>query len=335
MRVLLTGGAGYVGSHTALALLEARHEPILLDNFSNSHPTVGNRLEEAAGRSITIVDGDVCDVNLVRSILNDERIEAVIHFAALKAVAASVADPLSYYANNVGGLLTLLKAMDAEGVRSFVFSSSATVYGEPQRLPIEETHPTRAVNPYGQTKLICENILADLTRANRGWRASLLRYFNPVGAHNSGLIGDEPSGVPSNLMPLVMRVAKGGADCLHVYGTDYPTPDSTAVRDYIHVIDLAEGHVAALEALCKGEALQVYNLGTGCGTSVLELISAFEAVTGVKVPYVSTERRPGDVSAIYAAVEKASRGLGWRATRGLADMCADSWRFANRGQNHS
>jgi UDP-glucose 4-epimerase len=330
MRILLTGGAGYIGSHTALAVLEAGHEPILFDNFGNSRTSVIDRLAEIAGRPLTVIAGDVRDPDLVRSTLAEQRIDAVIHFAALKAVAESVADPLPYYANNVGGILSLLEAMEAEGVRNIVFSSSATVYGEPQYLPIDEEHPTRAVNPYGQTKLTCENILSDLARADRGWRVSLLRYFNPVGAHPSGLIGEEPTGVPNNLMPLVTRTARGQMDRLHVYGTDYPTADGTAVRDYIHVVDLAEGHVAALEALAKGEALQVHNLGTGRGTSVLELIAAFEQSTGAKVPNIADLRRPGDVASIYAATSKAERELGWRATRGLAEMCADSWRFATR-----
>jgi UDP-glucose 4-epimerase len=330
MRILLTGGAGYIGSHTALAVLDAGHEPVLLDNFSNSVPDVVDRLGEIAGRPLTIVNGDVRDPGLVRATLAAERIDAVIHFAASKAVAESVADPLSYYANNVGGTLTVLEAMEAEGVRSFVFSSSATVYGEPQRLPLDEDHPTQAVNPYGQTKLVCENMLVDLVRADRGWRASILRYFNPVGAHSSGLIGEEPTGIPNNLMPLVTRAALGEIDRLQVYGTDYPTPDGTAIRDYIHVVDLARGHVAALEALGKGEALQLYNLGTGHGTSVLELIAAFEQATGASVPHVTAARRPGDVAAMYAAVGKAERELGWRATHDLAQMCADSWRFATR-----
>jgi len=330
MRILLTGGAGYIGSHTALAVLEAGHEPVLFDNFGNSRTSVVDRLGEIAGRPLTVIAGDVRDANLVRSTLAEQRIDAVIHFAALKAVAESVADPLPYYANNVGGMLALLEAMEATSVRTIVFSSSATVYGEPQYLPIDEEHPTRAVNPYGQTKLICENILSDLAHADRGWRVSLLRYFNPVGAHPSGLIGEEPTGVPNNLMPLVMRAARGQMDRLHIFGTDYPTADGTAVRDYVHVVDLAEGHVAALEALDKGEALQVHNLGTGRGTSVLELIAAFEQATGAKVPYVADERRPGDVAAIYAATGKAERELGWRAMHGLAEMCADSWRFATR-----
>jgi UDP-glucose 4-epimerase len=330
MRILLTGGAGYIGSHTALAVLDAGHEPVLLDNFSNSVPDVVDRLGEIAGRPLTIINGDVRDLALVRSVLTSENIDAVIHFAASKAVAESVADPLSYYANNVGGTLTVLEAMEAEGVRTFVFSSSATVYGEPQRLPIDEGHPTQAVNPYGQTKLMCENMLSDLVRADRGWRASILRYFNPVGAHPSGLIGEDPTGVPNNLMPLITRAALGETDRLSIYGTDYPAPDGTAVRDYIHVVDLARGHVAALEALGEGEPLQLYNLGTGRGTSVLELIGAFERVTGAKVPHVAADRRPGDVAAMYAAVGKAERELGWRATHDLAEMCADSWRFATR-----
>ena len=329
MRILLTGGAGYIGSHTALAVLDAGHEPILLDNFSNSLPAVIDRLGEIAGRPLTMIAGDVRDLTLVRSVLAAERIDAVIHFAAFKAVAESVADPLPYFANNVGGTLTLLEAMEAEGVRTIVFSSSATVYGEPQRLPIDEKHPTGAINPYGQTKLICENMLSDLARAGRGWRVSLLRYFNPLGAHPSGLIGEDPMGIPNNLMPLVTRVASGEMDGLQIYGTDYPTPDGTAVRDYIHVVDLAEGHVAALEALSSGDRLQLYNLGTGRGTSVMELITAFELATGVKVPHVAADRRPGDVAAMYAEAGKAERELGWRATRGIPEMCADSWRYAS------
>lgn len=330
MRILLTGGAGYIGSHTALAVLGAGHEPVLLDNYCNSSPTVGGRLGAVAGRPITIIEGDVRDLDLIRSILKREGIDAVIHFAALKAVAESVADPLAYYANNVGGLIALLDAMDAEGVRTIVFSSSATVYGEPRWLPMDEEHPTQAINPYGRSKLMCENILSDAACAGRGWRVAILRYFNPVGAHPSGLIGEDPSGIPNNLMPLVTRAARGDLDRLQIYGMDYPTPDSTAVRDYIHVEDLAEGHVAALRALGKGEALQLYNLGTGHGTSVLELLAAFEKVTGAKVPYVAADRRSGDVAVMYAAVGKAERELGWRAKRGLAEMCADSWRAANR-----
>ena len=330
MRILLTGGAGYIGSHTALAVLDAGHEPVLLDNFSNSLPAVADRLGEIAGRPLTVVAGDVRDQAFVRSVLAAEGIDAVIHFAAKKAVAESVADPLSYHANNVGGTLALIEAMEAEGVRTIVFSSSATVYGEPVRLPIDEGHPTGAINPYGQTKLICENMLSDLARGDRGWRVSLLRYFNPVGAHASGLIGEDPTGIPNNLMPLVTRAARGEIDCLQIYGTDYPTRDGTAVRDYIHVVDLTEGHVAALEAVASGDSLQLFNLGTGRGTTVMELIKAFEEATGVKVPCVAADRRPGDVAELYAEAGKAERELGWRAARGISEMCADSWSFATR-----
>jgi UDP-glucose 4-epimerase len=330
MRILLTGGTGYIGSHTTLAVLDAGHEPVLLDNFSNSLPDVANRLGEIAGRPLNVVVGDVRDQAFVRSVLAAQGIDAVIHFAAKKAVAESVADPLSYYANNVGGTLAMIEAMEAEGVRTIVFSSSATVYGEPVQLPIEEGHPTGAINPYGQTKLICENMLSDLARADRGWRVSLLRYFNPVGAHASGLIGEDPKCVPNNLMPLVTRAARGEIDCLQIYGTDYPTRDGTAVRDYIHVVDLAEGHVAALDALTSGDSLQLFNLGTGRGTSVMELIAAFEQANGVKVPCVAADRRPGDVAELYAEAGKAERELGWRTTRGISEMCADSWRFATR-----
>lgn len=329
MKVLLTGGCGFIGSHTALALLEAGHEPILFDNFCNSQPAVADRLAEIAGRPLTTVAGDVRDAGLVRSTLAEQGIDAVVHFAGLKAVAESVENPLAYYQNNVGGLLTLLEAMEAESIRTIVFSSSATVYGEPQDLPLDESHPTHAVSPYGQGKLICENILTDIAHADPRWGVSLLRYFNPIGAHPSGLIGEDPVGLPNNLMPLLTRAAGGKLDRVSVFGTDYPTSDGTAVRDYIHVLDIAEGHVAALQGLERSRGLQVYNLGTGRGTSVYELIAAFEEATGVEVPHVPADRRPGDVAEIYAATGKAERELGWRATRGVAEMCADSWRFAN------
>lgn len=334
MQILLTGGTGYIGSHTALAVLAAGHEPILLDDFSNSRSEVVDRLSDLAGRPLTAIRGSISDRELVQSVFSSHDIGAVIHFAAKKSVEESVAQPLAYHRNNVGGLLALLDAMDGAGVRSIVFSSSATVYGDPDFLPISEDHPTRAVNPYGQTKLICENILSDLARAgaqaNGGWRVSLLRYFNPVGAHPSGLIGEDPRGTPTNLMPLVARAARGESSHLQVFGRDYPTADGAAVRDYVHVVDLAEGHVAALAALGEGDPLQIFNLGTGRGTSVLELIAAFEEATGQQVPFVDAERRSGDVAQLYAAVDKAERELGWRATRGLREMCADSWRFASR-----
>jgi UDP-glucose 4-epimerase len=330
VQILLTGGTGYVGSHAALAVAAAGHDPILLDDFSNSSPDVPHRLSDLAGRRLTAIRGNVCDRAMVRSVFASHRVDAVIHFAAKKSVAESVANPLDYYSNNVGGMLTLLEEMDEAGVRQIVFSSSATVYGDPDFLPISEDHPLRAVNPYGETKLACENILSDLARMDRGWRVSLLRYFNPVGAHSSGLIGEDPRGTPTNLMPLVTRVALGESPKLQIFGRDYPTADGTAVRDYVHVVDLADGHVAALEALGRGEALQAFNLGTGRGTSVLEFISAFRQATGVAIPCVDADRRSGDVAELYAAVEKAERDLGWRATRGLQEMCADSWRFASQ-----
>lgn len=330
MRVLLTGGCGFIGSHTAIALSEAGHEPVLLDNFSTSRPDVSDRLALIIGRPVTVVTGDVRDAAFLRAILREQRIEAVIHFAGLKAVAESVADPLSYYLTNVGGTLALLDAMRSEDVTRIVFSSSATVYGEPQALPMDENHSLRAINPYGEGKLICERLLTDLACQAENWRVALLRYFNPVGAHPSGLIGEDPKGIPNNLMPLIVRAARGDSAALPVYGTDYPTPDGSAVRDYIHVADLAEGHVAALEALERAERCQIYNLGTGRGTSVLELIRVFEQATGVAVPYVSAERRAGDVAAMFASTRKAERELGWKARRGLPEMCADSWRFATR-----
>jgi UDP-glucose 4-epimerase len=329
MRVLLTGGTGYIGSHAALAVLEAGHEPVLFDDFSNSRPDVADRLSQLAGRPLTVVRGDVRDRELLESTLSSHRIDAVMHFAGRKSVAESVANPLAYHSSNVGGLLTLISAMDAADVRTIVFSSSAMVYGDPTSSSLREDHPTAPVNPYGRTKLICEDILSDLARAGQGWRVSILRYFNPVGAHPSGRIGEESRGTVTNLMPLVTEVALQKRPRLEVFGRDYPTADGTAVRDYLHVVDLAEGHVAALDALSDGEALQLFNLGTGRGTSVLELIAAFEQATGIAIPFVDSDRRSGDVAVLCAAVGKAERELGWRATRGLHEMCADSWRFAS------
>ena len=334
MNILLTGGAGYIGSHTALAVAAAGHEPILLDDFSNSRPDVVDRLSDLAGRPLAAIQGSIRDRDLLRSVFSLHPIDAVIHFAALKSVAESVAAPLHYHLNNVGGLLSLVEAMDAAAIRTIVFSSSATVYGDPDFLPISEEHPTRAANPYGQTKLIDENILSDLARSGQGWRVSLLRYFNPVGAHPSGLIGEDPRGMPTNLMPLLARVALGENPHLDIFGRDYPTADGTAVRDYIHVVDLAEGHVAALAALHEGDPLQIFNLGTGQGTSVLELISAFEKASGQEIPSIDAPRRSGDVAALYADVARAERALGWKATRGLPEMCTDSWRFASKRQLH-
>ena len=332
MKILMTGGAGYIGSHTALALFESGHEPIIVDDFSNSRPEIIDRLSSLAGRRIPHVVGSILDHELLNSLFENHSFDAVIHFAAKKSVVESVADPLAYHRNNVGGLLTLIEAMEKAGLRTLVFSSSATVYGDPDTLPIAEDHPTRAVNPYGQTKLICENILSDLAGAQQGWRISLLRYFNPVGAHASGMLGEDPLGTPTNLMPLVVRVALGADSSLPIFGRDYPTTDGSAVRDYIHVVDLAEGHVAALKGLVSGAPLQIYNLGRGRGVSVLELVNSFETATGQSIHCTDAPRRVGDVAEVYAAVGKAERELRWRAKRGLEEMCADSWRFALAGR---
>ena len=332
MNILLTGGAGYIGSHVAISLVGAGHTPIIFDNFSNSSPAVSDRLNELAGRPVKIVRGDIRDADLLRSLIGSEEVEAVVHLAGLKAVSESVADPLSYYANNVGGTLSLLGAMEATGVRKIVFSSSATVYGEPQYLPIDESHPRQAINPYGQTKLFCEHVMTDLAAADARWQVSLLRYFNPVGAHESGLIGEDPTGIPNNLMPIVLRVAVGRQDRLQVYGNDYQTADGTAVRDYIHVVDLADGHVAALDALGGDHGAKAYNLGTGRGTSVLELLGTFERVTGAAVPYAIAGRRPGDVATLFASAGLAQEQLNWKATRNIEEMCADSWRYATRNR---
>ena len=335
MNILLTGGAGYIGSHVAVSLLQAGHTPIIFDNFCNSSPAVSDQLNELAGRPVRVIRGDVRETDRLRELLGAEKIEAVIHLAGLKAVSESVADPLSYYANNVGGALSLLSAMEAAEVRKIVFSSSATVYGEPQYLPIDEKHPKQAANPYGQTKLICEQLMTDLAAADERWEISLLRYFNPIGAHDSGLIGEDPTGTPNNLMPIVLRVADGRQDRLHVYGNDYPTDDGTAVRDYIHVVDLADGHVAALDALAGGGGAQAYNLGTGHGTSVLELLKTFERVAGASVPFAIAPRRQGDVATLYASADEARRVLNWAATRNIEEMCIDSWRFTTRNRRSS
>lgn len=328
LKVLLTGGTGFIASHTAIALAAAGHEPILLDNFCNSRGETAQRVAEIIGRPVPLINADVRDTLRVSQVLSSESIEAVIHFAALKAVSESVQKPLHYYDNNVGGLMSVLEAMKGTQTRTLVFSSSATVYGEPIELPIDEHHPTSCVSPYGRTKLMCENILTDLSAAEAEWRISILRYFNPVGAHSSGLIGEDPLGLPNNLLPLILRTASDLVNALPVFGTDYSTKDGSAVRDYVHVQDVAEGHVAALAGLTHGDRLQVYNLGTGRGTSVLELVAAFETSTGVRIPTVLAPRREGDVSAVFADPTKAERQLGWKASRTIFDACADSWRFA-------
>ena len=327
MNILLTGGAGYIGSHTFVSLAEAGFTPVILDNFANSHPAVLQRLETIARRAVLCERGDVLDTPFVEQVLRRHAIAGVVHFAGDKAVGESVARPLKYYRNNLGGAVSLMQAMEAAGCGVLVFSSSATVYGDPASVPIREHFPRSHTNPYGHTKLVIEDMLAAQQAAQPSWKVAILRYFNPVGAHPSGLIGEDPAGIPNNLMPYIAQVATGQRPFLQVFGSDYPTPDGTGVRDYIHVCDLAEGHVAALKALLQeGRSLTV-NLGTGRGYSVLEVVRAFEAASGRPVPYQLAPRRAGDVAQCYADPTLAQRTLGWRATRPLAQMCADAWRW--------
>lgn len=328
MRILLTGGAGYIGSHTAVALAAAGHEVVCFDNLSNSRAGVMDQLETITGQSMPLIVGDIRDRNALEQAMRCHAIEAVIHFAGLKAVGEAVAKPLIYYDNNVRGTLSLIEAMIACSVKTLVFSSSATVYGEPQYLPLDETHPTSATNPYGRTKLMIEEMLTDIAAANPDWRIAVLRYFNPVGAHESGLIGEDPNGIPNNLMPFISRVASGRLERLSVFGNDYDTADGTGVRDYIHVTDLAAGHLAALGAISShNDPISTWNLGTGQGYSVLEMIHAFERENDVSVPYQIAPRRPGDVASCYASPDKAKAELGWEAALGLEDMCSSMWRF--------
>ena len=330
-RILVTGGAGYIGSHTTLALLQAGFEVVVLDNLCNSSAKSLERVTEIAGRAPTFICGDVRDRAQLDRLFAEHPISAVLHFAGLKAVGESVADPLRYYDVNVCGAVTLCQAMQAAGVFSLVFSSSATVYGDPTRVPIDEDQPVgQPANPYGRSKLMVEQILADLAAANGAWRVALLRYFNPVGAHESGRIGEDPSGIPNNLLPYIAQVAVGKLAELTVFGDDYPTPDGTGVRDYIHVVDLADGHLRALQALHARPGVHVWNLGTGTGTSVLQMLQAFEQASGRMVPYRIAPRRAGDVATCYANPAKAERELGWKATRGLEQMMADTWRWQSR-----
>jgi UDP-glucose 4-epimerase len=325
--ILVTGGAGYIGSHAVVELARAGHRPVILDNFSNSSRAVLPRIKELAGRAIEVVDGDIGDADLIGRLLGRHSFDATIHFAGLKAVGESVAMPLAYYRNNVVGTTTLLEGLAAAGVKRFVFSSSATVYGDPRSVPIREDAPTAPTNPYGRTKLMIEQILADLALSDPAWSIGVLRYFNPVGAHESGRIGEEPRGTPNNLMPYVAQVAIGRRPELSVFGSDYSTPDGTGVRDYIHVVDLALGHLAALDAVAKANGVWTVNLGTGQGYSVLEMVRAFENASGRKVPYRVVARRPGDIAACYADPARATALLGWKAERGLEQMCADGWRW--------
>ena len=328
--ILVTGGAGYIGSHACLSLMDAGYDVVVLDNLSNSHPEVFNRLEKIAGRRPQFVQGDIRDRELLSDLLSQYDIGSVMHFAGLKAVGESVDKPLAYYQNNVGGTLCLLEAMEQAQVRKLIFSSSATVYGDPASMPIDERFPCSATNPYGRSKLMVEEILTDWHAANPAWSIGSLRYFNPVGAHSSGLIGENPQGVPDNLMPYVTQVAVGRREKLSVFGGDYPTVDGTGVRDYIHVMDLVEGHLAALDFVRDAAELLTVNLGTGSGASVLELVQAFEQASSQPVPYEIVDRRPGDVAQCWADTSLAEKKLGWKAKRSLLQMCEDSWRWQSK-----
>ena len=327
MHILVTGGTGYIGSHACVALLAARHAVTIVDDLSNSKREVVDRIARIAGERPAFVEGDVRDRELLRRVFAARPVDAVIHFAGLKAVGESVAQPLRYYDCNVGGTIALCEAMAEAAVKTLIFSSSATVYGDPASVPIRENFPRSATNPYGASKLMVEDILADLGKSDPEWRIARLRYFNPVGAHESGLIGEAPSGIPNNLMPYVAQVAEGLRPQLSVFGSDYPTPDGTGVRDYIHVVDLAEGHLAALDYLVREGGMLTVNLGTGCGYSVLDMVRAFEAASGRPVPYALVARRPGDIAACYADPALAEQLLGWTAKRGIDEMCRDAWRW--------
>ena len=330
MAVLVTGGAGYIGSHTVVQLLEDNREVVIVDDLSNSSPKVIDRIEAITGKRPKFYEVNILDEEKMDEIFKENEIDSVIHFAGFKAVGESVAKPLAYYTNNLTTTLIVLNLMKKYGVRNFVFSSSATVYGDPHTCPILETFPLSATNPYGRTKLMIEEMLVDICKADKELNVALLRYFNPVGAHESGTIGEEPNGIPNNLMPYITKVAVGKLEKLSVFGDDYNTPDGTGVRDYIHVVDLARGHVKALKKIEEKAGLNIYNLGTGNGYSVLDIVKNFEAATGVKVPYVIKPRRPGDIATCYASAEKAEKELGWKAEFGIKEMCEDSWRWQSQ-----
>lgn len=333
MNVLVTGGAGYIGSHTCVELLEAGHEVVVVDNLANSKEESLRRVQALTGRSLTFHKVDLRDRTALDAVFSATPIDAVVHFAGLKAVGESVAKPLAYYHNNVTGTLMLCDVMRAHGVTDLVFSSSATVYGDPDEVPIQEDALLGPTNPYGRTKWMIEKILRDLYVADSAWNVALLRYFNPVGAHPSGRIGEDPSGIPNNLLPYIAQVAVGKLDELRVFGDDYPTHDGTGVRDYIHVVDLALGHLRALDRLRDDPGVVTYNLGTGHGYSVLDVVKAFERASGREIPYRITDRRPGDVATSYADPSKAERELDWKAERGIDEMCADVWRWQSQNPN--
>lgn len=333
MSILVTGGAGYIGSHTVIDLVEHGYDPIIADNLCNSKFEAVKRVRELCGKDVRFYEYDLCDIALVRDIFEKENIEAVIHFAGLKAVGESCEKPLEYFSNNLGNTLNLLRVMREHGVKNFVFSSSATVYGQPKSVPIKEDFPLSVTNPYGRTKLMIEDILRDVYAADKSMNIALLRYFNPIGAHKSGRIGEDPNGIPNNLMPYISQVAIGKLEKLYVFGNDYPTRDGTGVRDYIHVLDLARAHSLAVAKLAENPGLVTYNIGTGKGYSVLEIVHAFEKASGRKVPYVITGRRSGDIAECYADPSLAKKEMGFECRYGLDEMCEDSWRWQSMNPN--
>ncbi len=332
MKILVTGGTGYIGSHTCVELLQKGYEVVVFDNLYNSKIDVVDKIKEITGKEITFYKADMCDKESMRPVFEENTIDAVIHFAGLKAVPESVAKPLLYYKNNIGGTLNLCELMNEYNCKRIIFSSSATVYGSPKTVPITEDFPLSTTNPYGSTKLMLEGILSDFCVSDKDWSVVLLRYFNPIGAHESGLLGDNPNGIPNNLMPYIMQVAVGKLPELGVYGNDYDTPDGTGVRDYLHVMDLARGHVNAVEKVTTATGVNIYNLGTGNGYSVLDIVKAFEKASGVHIPYSIKPRRPGDIATCYANPKKAKEELGWEAQYDLNRMCLDSWRYAKMCQ---
>lgn len=333
MKILVTGGAGFIASHTNVELLNAGYEVVVVDNLINSSKKSIDRVEELTGKKITFYEEDLLNEKALDDIFDKEKIDSVIHFAALKAVGESCEIPLRYFDNNLTGTLNLLKVMEKHNVKSLVFSSSATVYGKPKTVPIKEDFPLSVSNPYGRTKLITEDMLRDIYKSDNGWNIAILRYFNPIGAHESGRIGENPNGIPNNLMPYIAKVAAGQLECVNVFGDDYDTPDGTGVRDYIHISDLADGHIKALQKLSEHPGLVTYNLGTGVGYSVLEIIKSFEKACGKKIPYKIAPRRAGDIDMCYADPLKAKEELGWEAARGIDKMCEDAWRWQVQNPN--
>ncbi len=328
MSILVTGGAGYIGSHTCIELLNAGEEIVVMDNFYNSKPRAVELIKEISGKDFKFYEADMCDENAMEKIFAENNIEAVIHFAGYKAVGESVREPLMYFKNNLGGTFVLLETMKKYGCKKLIFSSSATVYGIPETVPVNETFPLSAINPYGRTKLMIEDMCRDLCASDEEWSVALLRYFNPIGAHSSGKIGEDPNGIPNNLMPIIINVCTGKQEMLKVFGNDYPTADGTCIRDYIHVVDLAAGHLAALKSVREKKGAIPYNLGTGNGYSVLEIIETFQRVNDIKIPYVIAERRAGDAAECYSVPEKAEKELGWKAVHSLEEMCRDAWNYA-------